>query len=210
MFNHCSSISVTCCMQWGHTCNIPVFRNIFHLLFILPRRRLVALIAVGTSNIELKETLVPHHIKTAGCHRHEPNRLSLLSSTYKRQIRQLESGLRLLMWQISDGWGETLSIAAHPYIRGPQLRLPCGILTSLFTLRLCVKAKFLIFLSSRRVSFVIRGVKNMFWEGRKSTCLLFGPHACFPHDAPPYDSLFWHKRGCFSASPGLWRLNTRL
>lgn len=72
---------------------------------IYPKKETVALIAVGTSNIELKETLVPHHIKPAGCHLHEPNRLSLLSSTYKRQIRQLESGLHLLMWQISEGWG---------------------------------------------------------------------------------------------------------
>lgn len=37
----------------------------------------VALIALGTSNREHTETLVPHHIKPAGCHLYAPNRLSL-------------------------------------------------------------------------------------------------------------------------------------
>lgn len=161
-----------------HSC----FQKHFTVIIYSPKKASVALIAVGTSNIELKERLVPHHIKTAGCHRHEPNRLSLLSSTYKRQIRQLESGLRLLMWQISNGWGgETLPIAAHPYITGPELSLLCGIFNVTFHFEALGKGRFLIFLSSKHVLFVIRGVKNMFWEGRKSTCLLFGPHSSISH-----------------------------
>lgn len=141
-----------------HSC----FQKHFTFIIYSPKKVSVALIAVGTSNIELKETLVPHHIKTAGCHRHEPNRLSLLSSTYKRQIRQLESGLCLLMWQISEGWGETLPIAAQAQNSAYRV----GFQHHFHFEALC-KGKFLIFLSSKSVLFVIRGVKNMFWEGRK-------------------------------------------
>lgn len=122
--------------------------------------------------VELKETLVPHHIKTAGCHGHEPNRLCLLSSTYKCQIRPLESGLRLLTWQIRGGFGGvTFPIASHPYIRGPELSLLCGVLTSLLTLS-CVKANFDIpalkacFVCDLRCQkHVLRGLKKV--------------HACF-------------------------------
>lgn len=151
-----------------HSC----FQKHFTVIIYSPKKASVALIAVGTSNIELKETLVPHHIKTAGCHRHEPNRLSLPSSTYKRQIRQLESGLRLLMWQISNGWGETLPIAAHPYITGPELSLLCGILTSLFTLRPWVKADFWYFWAQSMFCLWLEVSKICFERAEKV-------HACF-------------------------------
>lgn len=156
-----------------HSC----FQKHFTFIIYSPKKASVALMAVGTSNIELKQTLVPPHIKTAGCHRHEPNRLSLLSSTYKRQIRQLESGLRLLMWQISDGWGETLP--AHPYITGPELSMPCGILTSLFTLRLCVKANFWYFWA-QNAFYLWLEVSKMCFERAKKVCACFSAHTVFP------------------------------
>lgn len=149
-----------------------------HFWFIIhsPNKESVALIAFGTSNIELKEMLVPHHIKTAGCRGHEPNRLCLLSSTYKCQIMPLESGLRLLMWQIRGGffWGgcATFPIASHPCITGPELSLLCGVLTSLFTLRCCVKENFDI--SAFKACFVCdeRCQKHAL-RGQKKV------HACF-------------------------------
>lgn len=156
-----------------HSC----FQKHFTFIIYSPKKASVALMAVGTSNIELKQTLVPPHIKTAGCHRHEPNRLSLLSSTYKHQIRQLESGLRLLMWQISDGWGETLP--AHPYITGPELSMPCGILTSLFTLRLCVKANFRNFWA-QNAFYLWLEVSKMCFERAKKVCACFSAHTVFP------------------------------
>lgn len=158
------------------------FQKHFTFIIYSPKKASLALIAVGMSNIELMETLVPHHIKTAGCHRHKPNRLSLLSYTYKRQIRQLESGLRLLMWQISDGWGETLPIAAHPYITGPELSLLCGIWTSLFTLRFCVKAHFWYF-STQSVFCLWLEVSKICFERTEKVC--FSAHTVvFPTRCP--------------------------
>lgn len=89
----------------GHTyMENSCFQKNFWFIIYSCNKESVALTAVGTSKIELKERLVPHHIKTAGFHGHEPNRLCLLSSTYKCQIRPLESGFRLLTWQIRGGF----------------------------------------------------------------------------------------------------------
>lgn len=153
-------------------CKSPVFKKHFTFIIYPPKKVSVALIAVGTSNIELKETLVPHHIKTAGCHRHEPNRLSLLSSTYKRQIRQLESGLRLLMWQISDGWGGDASNCSTSIHHRPRIQPAVWDFNVTFHFEALCKGKFLIFLSSKHVLLWLELSKICFERAEKV-------HACF-------------------------------
>lgn len=114
-------------------------------------------------------------------HHHEPNRLSLLSSTYRRQIRQLESGLCLLMWQISEGWGGDVSNSSASIHHRPRTQPPVWDFNVTFHFQLLCKGKFWSFRPQSVLCLWLEVSKNMFWEDRKSTCLPFVPHSGISH-----------------------------
>lgn len=162
----------------GNSC----FQKRFWFIIYSCNKESVALTAVGTSNIELRERLVPHHIKTAGCHGHEPNRLCLLSSTYKRQIRPFESGLRLLTWQIRGGFGGGyISNCVASIHQRPRTQPAVWGFNATFHFEVLCQGKFWYFRTQSVFCLWLEVSKTCFERTEKSACLLFGPRSTISH-----------------------------